>query len=218
MTSFQELCMAQIKKAMEYKGRNVMFARVLGDASCMASVITLNHVIVIYIYDDGEAGFDVDGTRWEMFEKYDYDSENDLIEAFCKKILEELAVERPGVSGNKLNAFQQSCIDQIKKVVSQTGKEVEFAVIQDSKQIFHMATITLPTHLLVLYVYPEGKTGLQVDGLKLEFFKKKQYKSEEELISAFCERIEGVILNREPGKSLLSKFWSKVMNKFRVHP
>ena len=43
-------------------------------------------MITIYVYSDGEAGFEINGQKWIMFEKEDYASQADLVMAFINKI------------------------------------------------------------------------------------------------------------------------------------
>ena len=48
-----------------------------------------NHGLEVYVYED-EAGYMLDGKRWTIFEKPDYRSENELLEAFLKRLREKL--------------------------------------------------------------------------------------------------------------------------------
>jgi len=54
-----------------------------------ATVEGPNHALEVYVYQD-EAGYMLDGKRWTIFEKPDYRSENELLEAFLKSLREKL--------------------------------------------------------------------------------------------------------------------------------
>ena len=49
-----------------------------------------DHALEIYVYQD-EAGYMLDGKRWTIFERPDYGSGNELLEAFLKSLREKLA-------------------------------------------------------------------------------------------------------------------------------
>jgi hypothetical protein len=88
MTMFQEQC---INRCNSIRSINFKFKEIVGDTETyyLSETEIGKHNVVMYIYVD-EAEFKLD-EKWYIFEKPDYDSENDLLNAFIDKLTECLS-------------------------------------------------------------------------------------------------------------------------------
>lgn len=93
ITSFQERCLEECKNiftqipALRYSS----FEKIVGKAEMYfkATADGLHHALEVYVYED-EAGYMLDGKRWTIFEKPDYRSGDELLQAFLKSLRRKL--------------------------------------------------------------------------------------------------------------------------------
>lgn len=93
ITGFQERCLEECRNtfrqipALRYGD----FENIVGKTETYfkATAEGPNHALEVYVYQD-EAGYMLDGKRWTIFEKPDYRSESELLEAFLKSLREKL--------------------------------------------------------------------------------------------------------------------------------
>jgi len=93
ITRFQERCLGECRNI--FRQIRVLrygdFEKIVGKTETYfkATAEGPNHALEVYVYQD-EAGYMLDGKRWTIFEKPDYRSENELLEAFLKSLREKL--------------------------------------------------------------------------------------------------------------------------------
>jgi hypothetical protein len=90
---FQERCLEECREIFRQIPvlRYGDFEKIVGKTGTYfkATAEGPGHALEVYVYQD-EAGYMLDGKRWTIFEKPDYRSENELLEAFLKGLRERL--------------------------------------------------------------------------------------------------------------------------------
>jgi|SRR6266403_2109000 len=89
ITGFQERCLDGCRNIFGQISalRYGEFAKIVGKRETYFKTTAEgpSHALEVYVYQD-EAGYMLDGKRWTIFEKPDYRSENELLEAFLKSL------------------------------------------------------------------------------------------------------------------------------------
>ena len=89
ITGFQERCLEECRTLFRQipAPRYGDFEKIVGKAETYfkATADGPHHALEVYVYED-EAGYMLDGKRWTIFEKPDYRSQKELMEAFLKSL------------------------------------------------------------------------------------------------------------------------------------
>jgi hypothetical protein len=91
LSEFQKSCLRELERVLAPLSRQIMEPRLLGEHETYLQTRVADSDIEIFIYED-EATFSVSGTH-RMYERCDYRSPDDLIDAFVKGVLEFLERE-----------------------------------------------------------------------------------------------------------------------------
>ena len=95
MTTFQEKCRGRIEQTLRQYKLEASFDVIIGASEdYLVGHVTLGGTESrIYIYG-GEAGLARNKGHWRCFERYDYSSGHDLIDAFCRYLEQVIVGEK----------------------------------------------------------------------------------------------------------------------------